>query len=102
MKPTVNSGETATALRTRNRTKRYDSLGATPSGKISRVVAGQRSALAREENIVNLPLPNYFRGMAEKSRELALRMNDEATKDHLLDFAEQYDWLAAQAERGQS
>jgi hypothetical protein len=64
------------------------------------VVAGQRSALAREENNVNLPLPKYFRGMAEKSRELALRLDDEATKAHLFDVAKQYDWLVAQAELG--
>ena len=49
---------------------------------------------------MNLPLPKYFRGMAEKSRELAARIDDEAAKDNLFDVAKQYDWLAAQAELG--
>ena len=49
---------------------------------------------------MNLPLPKYFTDMAERSRELAVRLDDEATKSHLFDVAKQYDWLAAQAELG--
>ena len=43
--------------------------------------------------------PEYYRGKAEKSRELSKRCDDPTTRANLLDVAEQYERLADKADR---
>ncbi len=44
--------------------------------------------------------PDYYRAEADRSREIAKRCGDAATRAHLLDVAAQYEKLAEKAERG--